>query len=98
MIATKATPDQESRYLRPIAAGEHVTTLALSEPGTGVNFYMPQTTFRTERHDFVLEGLKSFVTSGSHADSYVMSAVPAVVVKDTSPAARIPAHARSASG
>jgi isovaleryl-CoA dehydrogenase len=77
VIATKATPDQESRYLEPIAAGEHITTLALSEPGTGVHFYMPQTTFRAQGGDFVLDGVKSFVTSGSHADSYVVSAVAA---------------------
>jgi alkylation response protein AidB-like acyl-CoA dehydrogenase len=76
-IAAKATPDQAERLLGPIAAGRHLTTLALSEPGTGSHFYLPQT--RMTRADggeaYALSGSKSFVTNGSHADSYVVSAV-----------------------
>ena len=34
VIAAKATETQRERYLVPIARGEHLTTLALSEPGT----------------------------------------------------------------
>jgi alkylation response protein AidB-like acyl-CoA dehydrogenase len=75
VIAVKATPDQETRYLRPIAEGRHVTTLALSEPGTGVHFYLPRATFRGDGDGFLLDGTKSFVTNGGHADSYVVSAV-----------------------
>lgn len=75
VIAIKATPDQATRYLRPIAEGRHVTSLALSEPGTGSHFYLPRTTFDTGPDGFVLHGAKSFVTSGGHADSYVLSAV-----------------------
>jgi isovaleryl-CoA dehydrogenase len=75
VIAVKATPDQQERYLRPIAAGTHITSLALSEPGTGVHFYLPRTTFRREGDTFVLDGRKSFVTSGGMADSYVLSVV-----------------------
>ena len=41
VIAAKATDWQKEAYLRPIARGEHVTTLALSEPVTGVHFYVP---------------------------------------------------------
>ncbi|WP_084536768.1 acyl-CoA dehydrogenase family protein [Azospirillum halopraeferens] len=76
VLAVKATPDQEERYLRPIAAGRHVTTLALSEPGTGVHFYLPQTVYAPVPGGFRLDGVKSFVTSGGHADSYVLSAMP----------------------
>ncbi|WP_231082431.1 acyl-CoA dehydrogenase family protein, partial [Staphylococcus aureus] len=39
VIAAKATPWQKEHYLEPIAAGRHITTLALSEPGTGAHFY-----------------------------------------------------------
>jgi isovaleryl-CoA dehydrogenase len=76
VLAVKATPQQEERYLRPIAAGAHVTTLALSEPGTGVHFFLPRARFWADGSDFVIEGEKSFVTSGGYADSYVTSAVP----------------------
>jgi isovaleryl-CoA dehydrogenase len=70
-----ATEDQQRRYLEPIAAGEHITSLALSEPGTGVHFYLPRATFRRKGESFVVNGHKSFVTSGGHADSYVTSLV-----------------------
>ncbi len=75
VIDVGATDDQTRRYLEPIAAGEHVTSLALAEPGTGVHFYLPRATFRREGDAFVVNGHKSFVTSGGHADSYVASVV-----------------------
>lgn len=77
VIAAKATPDQEARFVRPIAEGKHLTTLALSEPGTGVHFYFPQTTLRSEEDGLRVQGSKTFVTNGGHADSYVVSAVAA---------------------
>lgn len=77
-IAAKVRPPQVRRYLEPILRGEHVTTLALSEPGTGVHFYLPRTTFeRREDGSYRLSGTKSFVTSAGHADSYVISAAAA---------------------
>jgi alkylation response protein AidB-like acyl-CoA dehydrogenase len=76
VLATKATPHHEEHFLRPIAEGKHITSLALSEPGTGSFFFLPRTHFAVEEEEIVLEGEKSFVTSGGHADSYVISAVP----------------------
>ncbi|HEX2559772.1 acyl-CoA dehydrogenase family protein, partial [Phenylobacterium sp.] len=77
VIAAKATPDQEAQYLEPIAHGRHLTTLALSEPGTGAHFYLPRATFVEDAEGFTLQGQKSFVTNGGHANSYVVSAVAA---------------------
>lgn len=73
VIAAKATPEQHTLFLEPIAAGDHITSLALSEPGTGANLYLPEARVRQEGEEYVVTGVKSFVTSGSHADSYVMS-------------------------
>lgn len=73
VLVAKATPDQESRYLEPIARGEHISSLALSEPETGADFYLPRAHCRSDDGEFVLSGSKSFVTSGGHADSYVVS-------------------------
>lgn len=73
VIAAKATRDQEDRYLRPIAEGRHVTTLALSESGTGLHFYLSQTRLARDSGSYVIDGTKQFVTSGGHADSYVVS-------------------------
>ena len=76
VLAAKATKHQEDQYLRPIAEGQHITTLALSEPGTGAHFFLPRSHYWAQGADFVLDCQKSFVTSGSHAGSYVVSAVP----------------------
>ena len=73
VIASKATPFQQETYLKPIAEGRHVTTLALSESGTGSHFYLPETELRLDGDHYVVNGCKQFVTNGGHADSYVIS-------------------------
>jgi isovaleryl-CoA dehydrogenase len=73
VIAAKATDFQKAAYLEPIARGEHITTLALSEPGTGSFFWFPETSLEPGDGEYRLTGVKSFVTNGGHADSYVVS-------------------------
>jgi isovaleryl-CoA dehydrogenase len=75
VIGAKPTQLQVERYLDPICAGKHVTTLALSEPGTGANFWLPETTMSAVDDGFTIDGVKSFVTNGTKADSYVVSTV-----------------------
>ncbi len=76
VIAANATPDQQQRFIGPICAGQHITTLALSEAGTGAHFYLPESSLQAvDEHHYRLTGTKTFVTSGAHADSYVVSAV-----------------------
>ncbi len=75
VIAAKATPQHEDAYLRPIAEGRHITTLALSESGTGSHFYLPETRLSksADGEYFEIAGTKQFVTNGGKADSYVVS-------------------------
>lgn len=73
VLAAKATPFQKENYLRPIAEGRHLTTLSLSETGTGSHFYLSQTTLTRDGDDFLVNGEKQFVTNGARADSYVVS-------------------------
>jgi isovaleryl-CoA dehydrogenase len=75
VLAAKATEYQKQRYLEPIARGEHITTLALSEPGSGGHFYIPQAQLTRSGGSYVLDGTKSFITNGGHCDSYVVSTV-----------------------
>jgi isovaleryl-CoA dehydrogenase len=74
VIAAKATHHQVEHYLRQIAQGKHITSLALSESGTGANFYLAETTLKPDGEHFLVNGTKQFVTNGGHADSYVISA------------------------
>lgn len=75
VLSAKATREQTQRYLDPIVRGRHLTTLALSEPGSGSHFYLPELAIARTAAGFRLDGTKSFVTNGGHADSYVMSGV-----------------------
>lgn len=75
VLAAKATDYQKERYLKPIAAGEHLTTLALAEAGTGATFFISETGVTRDDAAFVVRGEKRFVASGSHADSYIISTV-----------------------
>lgn len=78
VIAAKATAKQKKQYLEPIVQGRHLTTLAVSEPGTGAHFYYPQTQLLPISNDaFIVKGKKSFITNGGHADSYVVSTLAA---------------------
>lgn len=73
VIAARATDAQRDRYLVPIARGDHLTSLALSEPGSGSIFFYPETTLEPIPDGLRVTGTKAFVTNGSHADSYVIS-------------------------
>ncbi len=78
VLAAKATPDQQERFLLPIVEGKHITTLSLSEPGTGSHFYIPHTRLEVLSPDtYLVTGSKTFVTNGGYADSYVVSTVAA---------------------
>ena len=77
VVAAKATDRQTRDFLVPIAAGEHLTTLAVSEPGTGAQFWLPRTRMHRTDAGVRIDGEKAFVTNGSHADSYVVSTVAA---------------------
>lgn len=78
VIAAKATPLQREKYLAPIAAGRHITTLALSEPGTGAFFFYPRLAVSRDDKVYRLDGTKAFVTNATHADSYVLSTAPVI--------------------
>ena len=78
VLSAKATHDQRERYLQPIIEGKHLTTLSLSESGTGSHFYVPHTQLEAvSKEMYRVTGEKTFVTNGGYADSYVISTVVA---------------------
>jgi alkylation response protein AidB-like acyl-CoA dehydrogenase len=82
VLGAKATRAQRERYLEPMARGHHLTSLALSEAGTGTHFYLPEVTMARREGELVINGRKDFVTSGGFADSYVLSVAPADTTAD----------------
>jgi alkylation response protein AidB-like acyl-CoA dehydrogenase len=61
---------------KAIAAGKHLTTLALSEVGSRSQFWVPLSTATPDGQDVRLAARKSFITSARNADSYVWSSKP----------------------
>jgi len=72
VITAKGNDEQKNRYLHAIAEGMKIGTLAFSETGTGVHFYTPEIQARSEGEHFRLNGKKSFVTNGNHADFLIV--------------------------
>jgi alkylation response protein AidB-like acyl-CoA dehydrogenase len=73
VIATKASDALKQEILPAIALGEHLSTLAFSEAGSGGHFYAPVSEVRHDGSQKKLSAQKSFVTSADEADSYVAS-------------------------
>jgi alkylation response protein AidB-like acyl-CoA dehydrogenase len=61
---------------RAIGAGEHLTTLALSEVGSRSHFWAPGSTASIADGAIRLDAHKSWVTAAAAADSYVWSSRP----------------------
>lgn len=74
-IAASTTLTDKEALLRAIAAGKHLTTLAFSERGSRSQFWAPVSKLVAAGDGYVTSALKSWVTSASHADSYVSSAL-----------------------
>src|SRR5262245_27316574 len=74
VIAASATLPTKGAVLRAIAAGQHLTTFALSEKGSRSQFWAPVSALRAQGHALQTHACKSWVTAAYHADSYVTSA------------------------
>lgn len=64
--------ERSNGYLRSLASGRCIGTLAFSERGTGAHFYAPGLQAATHNGGVRISGRKSFVTSGDHADIYLV--------------------------
>ncbi len=74
-----ASDEQKRRFLAPLASGEALGAFCLTEPHVGSNAAALRTSATRDGSDYVLNGVKQFITSGKHAD-YAM--VIAVIDKD----------------
>ncbi len=63
--------ERAGELLRRMAAGA-LGTLAFSERGTGAHFYSPELRAEAVDGGWRISGRKSFVTSGGHAEIYLI--------------------------
>ena len=62
------TEEQKQKYLPKAATGEIVFAIAMTEPGTGSDLQNIKTTAVRDGDDYVINGSKTFITNGTHAD------------------------------
>jgi acyl-CoA dehydrogenase len=67
-ILTAGTEMQKSRFVKPVLTGEKIAALAITEPGGGSDVANLQTTAVREGDTYVVNGSKTFITSGCRAD------------------------------
>ena len=73
-MAASGNSDLVDRFVRPTLAGELIGALAITEPGGGSDVASIQTTARRDGDEYVVDGGKTFITSGVRAD-FVTTAV-----------------------
>lgn len=67
MLNTFGTEEQKRRFLAPMARGELLGAFALSEPEAGSDASAVRCQARRDGDDWILDGTKAWVTSGTHA-------------------------------
>jgi acyl-CoA dehydrogenase len=68
------TEEQKRRWLPKMVSGELIGAIAMSEPGTGSDLQGVRTTARKSGNGYVLNGSKTFITNGQHANLVVVVA------------------------
>ena len=71
---TADSADRIDRFVRPTLSGEKIGSLAVTEPGGGSDVAGIRTTAVREGDEYVVNGAKTFITSGVRAD-FVTTAV-----------------------
>jgi acyl-CoA dehydrogenase len=73
-ILKYGTEEQKRRWLPRMATGELVGAIAMTEPGTGSDLQAVRTTARKSGNGYVLNGSKTFITNGQHANLIIVVA------------------------
>ncbi|MDP3375697.1 MAG: acyl-CoA dehydrogenase family protein [Hydrogenophaga sp.] len=68
-------PQQQEQWLRPLAAGQMLGAFCLTEPHVGSDASALRTTAVKEGGEYVIHGVKQFITSGKNGDEAIVIAV-----------------------
>src|SRR5437588_1747182 len=73
-ILNYGTEEQKRKWLPKLATGELIGAIAMSEPGTGSDLQGVRTTAKKSGNGYVLNGSRTFITNGQHANLVVVVA------------------------
>jgi len=74
-LFTAGTPEQQERYLRPLASGAKLGAYGLTEAGAGSDSRGTRTRAHRDGGEWVLSGSKRFITNAGVAETYIVTAV-----------------------
>jgi acyl-CoA dehydrogenase len=72
-IAAVGSEELKRRVLPAILSGEKISALAITEPSGGSDVANLRTSAKKQDHEFVVNGEKTFITSGMRADYYTVA-------------------------
>lgn len=72
-LETFGTEEQKQKYLPKCVTGEIVTAIAMTEPAAGSDVAGIRTTAAREGDCYVVNGEKTFITNGIHADLVIVA-------------------------
>ncbi len=67
-VVAHGSAELQQRVVPPVLAGDQIAALAITEPGGGSDVARLHTTARLEGNHYVIDGEKTFITSGLRAD------------------------------
>lgn len=73
-ILRYGTEVAKRRYLPPMARGEMIGAIAMTEPGAGSDLQAIRSSARRDGGDYVLNGSKTFITNGAQCDLAIVVA------------------------
>ena len=73
-IRRNGTPEQKAKYLPKLISGEHVGSLAMSEPGAGSDVVSMKLRAEKRNDAYILNGSKMWITNGPDAETLVVYA------------------------
>ena len=74
-ILFAGTPEQQARFLPPIADGSSMASYCLTEPGSGSDAAAMASRAVRDGDDYVINGTKRFITGGGISKTYIYYAV-----------------------
>ncbi|NGY04272.1 acyl-CoA dehydrogenase [Solimonas terrae] len=71
-INSFGTREQKLKWLPPMARGEVITAIAMTEPGTGSDLQAVKTWAQDDGDDLIINGSKIFITNGYNCDMAIV--------------------------
>jgi alkylation response protein AidB-like acyl-CoA dehydrogenase len=73
-LVAYGSEEQKAYWLPRMVSGETVTAIAMTEPGAGSDLQSIRTAAKRDGNHYVLNGSKTYITNGQHADLVIVVA------------------------